>query len=127
MACISTNHEGARKIIRKTARLAAHYQAKWIVLYIQTPRESLEKVDLAMQRKLINNLKWAAELGAEVIRKQNDDVPEAIFETAIENEITNVVLGRPHFSLYRQISGHNYFDKLLRKISDTEIDVIIVF
>src|ERR1700710_2293362 len=39
LACISSNHETAKKVIRKTARLAAYYHSKWIMLYVQTPKE----------------------------------------------------------------------------------------
>ncbi len=36
MACISSNHEIAQHIIRKTARLASYYNSKWFLLYVQT-------------------------------------------------------------------------------------------
>src|SRR5450631_1289306 len=39
LACISSNHEIARKVIRKTARMAAYYTSKWYLLYVQTPKE----------------------------------------------------------------------------------------
>lgn len=127
LACISTNHEGAKKIIRKTARLADHYQAEWYLLYVQTPKESTNKINLQQQRKLLANLKWATELGAQVVKVQSDNIPEAIFNAAIDKKATNIVLGRPTFSLYRQLTGRNYFDRLLKKVATTEIDVIIVF
>jgi two-component system, OmpR family, sensor histidine kinase KdpD len=127
MACISTNYEGGKKIIRKTSRMASRYQAKWYVLYIQIPREQSDRIDLALQRKLLQNLKWATELGAEIIKVKGDDIPELIYDTAIANNITNIVLGKPRFSLYRQLTGKNYFDKLLKKLVDKEIDVILVF
>lgn len=127
MACVSTNFEGGRKIIRKTSRLAAHYQARWFVLYIQIPKEQSDRIDLAVQRKLLQNLKWAAELGAEVIKVKGDDIPELIFRHAEKYKISNLIIGRPHFSLYRQLSGRNYFDKLLKKLVNREIDVILVF
>ncbi|WP_057938002.1 histidine kinase [Algoriphagus resistens] len=127
MACVSTNFEGGRKIIRKTSRLAAHYQARWFVLYIQIPKEQSDRIDLAVQRKLLQNLKWAAELGAEVIKVKGDDIPGLIFQHAEKYKISNLIIGRPHFSLYRQLSGRNYFDKLLKKLVNREIDVILVF
>ena len=127
MACISTNYEGGKKIIRKTSRMAARYQAKWYVLYIQLPGERSDRIDLAVQRKLLQNLKWATELGAEIIKVKGDDIPELIYTTAEAYKITNVVLGKPSFSLYRQLTGKNYFDKLLKKLVDKEIDVILVF
>lgn len=127
LACISTNDTGARKIIRKTARLADHYQAQWYVLYVQTPREHSNRVDPALQRKLLGNFRWATELGGQVLTKESGDVPEAIYQTATEHHITNIVMGRPNFGIIRQLTGRNYFDKLLRAIAETEIDVIIVF
>ncbi len=70
LACISSNHEIAQRIIRKTARLASYYNSQWYVLYVQTGRESNDNISLAAQRHLINNFKNATELGAEVIRKK---------------------------------------------------------
>ncbi len=63
MACISSNHEIAKKVIRKTARLSSYYHSKWFVLYVQTPKEDGDKIGLAAQRHLINNFKLATELG----------------------------------------------------------------
>lgn len=127
LACISTNDAGAKKIIRKTARLADHYQAGWYVLYVRTPREHPDRIDPAMQRKLMANMRWATELGGEVLVRESADVPEEIYRAALEHHITNIVTGRPSFGILRQLTGRNYFDKLLRKIADTEIDVIVVF
>src|SRR5258708_37822526 len=67
LACISSNHASAQKVIRKTARLATYYHSKWIVLYVQTSQEHGDKSGLADQRHLINNFKLATELGAGVI------------------------------------------------------------
>lgn len=127
MACISTNYEGGKKIIRKTARLADHYQSQWYVLYIKTRREDTGKINLKAQRKLLENLKWAKQLGAEILTIESDAIPETIYDKAVALNVTNIVTGRPTFSLWRQLTGKNYFDKLLKRLLHTEIDVIIVF
>lgn len=127
MACISTNYAGGKKIIRKTARLADHYQSEWYVLYVKTKNEDSARIDLKTQRKLLENMKWAKQLGAVIITLSAEDVPEAIYNKASELQITNIVTGRPTFSLWRQLTGKNYFDKLLKLLHDTEIDVIVVF
>ena len=57
LACISSNHEIAQRIIRKTARLASYYNSNWYVLYVQTEKEAVNKIPLAAQRHLINNFK----------------------------------------------------------------------
>jgi two-component system sensor histidine kinase KdpD len=72
LACISTNEESAKIIIRKTARLASYYRSRWYVLYVQTGRESSDKINLASQRHLINNFKLATQLGGEVIKIKSD-------------------------------------------------------
>ena len=59
LACISSNDKTAKIVIRKTARLASYYNSKWMVLYVQTPKESSVRIPLAKQRYLINNLKLA--------------------------------------------------------------------
>ncbi|SKA13968.1 two-component system, OmpR family, sensor histidine kinase KdpD [Chitinophaga eiseniae] len=126
LACISTNDEVARKVIRKTARLAAYYHADWFVLYVQTPRESVEKIPLAAQRHLINNLKLATELGAEVVQEHDARISEAIIRVALDKQITTVCIGKPHISLFRIILRTNLFNQLLKTLSSNDIDLIIL-
>ncbi|MGX5818016.1 universal stress protein [Chitinophaga lutea] len=126
LACVSTNDATARQVIRKTARLAAYYHGEWFALYVQTPRESAGRIKLADQRHLINNLKLAAELGAEVIRVQSSQVAEAIMETAREKEITTVCIGRPHIGLFDIILRTNVFSRLLKALSVHQTDLVIL-
>ncbi|QJB34591.1 sensor protein KdpD [Chitinophaga oryzae] len=126
LACISTNDEVARKVIRKTARLAAYYHADWYVLYVQTPRESVEKIPLAAQRHLINNLKLATELGAEVVQEHDGRISDAIIRVALDKQITTVCIGKPHISLFRIILRTNLFNQLLKTLSSNDIDLIIL-
>lgn len=126
LACISTNDEVARKVIRKTARLASYYHADWFVLYVQAPREDAARINLAAQRHLINNLKLATELGAEVIQVRNARIAEAIISTALEKHATTVCIGKPHISLFRIILQTNLFNQLLKTLSSNDIDLIIL-
>lgn len=75
-------------MIRKTARLANYYHSKWYVLYVQTPKESADKIALDKQRYLINNFKLATELGGEIIKVKGESVSKAIIEQASERKIT---------------------------------------
>ncbi|MBS0026022.1 sensor protein KdpD [Chitinophaga sp. 22321] len=126
LACISTNDEVARKVIRKTARLAAYYHADWFVLYVQVPGESSDKIALAAQRHLINNLKLATELGAEVIQEHNAKVSEAIINIALQKQVTTICMGKPHINLFRIILRTNLFNQLLKTLSSNDIDIIIL-
>ena len=126
LACISTNHEIAKKVIRKTARLASYYNSKWILLYVQTPKEEGDKIGLASQRHLINNFKLATELGAEVIRVKNTNIAKAIFEIADQKNVTTICIGKPHLNLMNVILNTAVFNQLLTKLSAADIDIVIL-
>lgn len=126
LACISSNHEIAQRIIRKTARLASYYNSQWSLLYVQTPDEANDKISLAAQRHLINNFKNATELGAEVIRKKNNNVADAIFDTTREKDITTICIGKPHLNLFQIILRTGIFNQLLKALSKNNIDIIIL-
>lgn len=126
LACISSNESTARHVIRKTARLASYYNSKWFVLYVQTPNESQDKIALDKQRHLINNFKLATEMGAEIIRVQDTNVSEAIIQVAEQREITTICLGKPHINLLRVILATNLFNNLLKKLSSSDIDLVIL-
>ncbi|HEV8270748.1 MAG TPA: sensor protein KdpD [Chitinophagaceae bacterium] len=126
LACISSNHEIAQNIIRKTARLASYYNSKWFVLYVQTPKEAMDKILLADQRHLINNFKNATELGAEVLQVKHDNISKAIMETVIEKKITTVCIGKPRLKLFQIILSTNVFNQLLKTLSKNDVDLIIL-
>jgi two-component system sensor histidine kinase KdpD len=126
LACISSNHEIAKKVIRKTARLASFYGSKWQLLYVQTPKESGDNIGLAAQRHLLNNLKLGTELGAEIIRLKSENIAKGIFEVTEQYQITTICIGKPHLNLLNIILNTAVFNQLLHKFSKSEIDIVIL-
>lgn len=126
LACISSNEKTARTVIRKTSRLANYYHSKWYVLYVQTPNESANKIALDKQRHLINNFKLATELGAEIIKVESENVSKAIIEQCEERRATTICIGKPHLNLWKIIVATNVFNDLLKKLSRSEIDLVIL-
>lgn len=126
LACISSNEQTAKTVIRKTARLANYYNSKWYVLYVQTPAERMDKIPLDKQRHLINHFKLATELGAEIIKVENANIAKAIVEQCEERGITTICIGKPHLSMFRLILATNVFNELLKKLSASDIDLVIL-
>lgn len=126
LACISSNEKTAKNVIRKTARLANYYNSKWYMLYVQLPSESSDKIALDKQRHLINNFRLASELGAEIIKVENTSIAKAIIEQAEEKNISTICIGKPHFNLFKIILASNVFNELLKKLSATNIDLVIL-
>ncbi|HWY38739.1 MAG TPA: sensor protein KdpD [Bacteroidia bacterium] len=126
LACISSNDKTAKTVIRKTARLANYYNSRWFVLYVQTKKEDPDLIPLDKQRHLINNFKLATELGAEIIKIENDNIANAIIEQAEERNITTICIGKPRFGIFKVILATNVFNKLLKRISSDNIDIVIL-
>jgi two-component system sensor histidine kinase KdpD len=126
MACISSNEKTAKTVIRKTARLANYYNSKWFLLYVQTPSENPDKIALDKQRFLINNFKLASELGAEIIKIESTSIAKTIIEQAEERKITTIAIGKPHLNMFKIILATNVFNELLKKLSSSKIDLVIL-
>jgi two-component system sensor histidine kinase KdpD len=126
LACISSNDKTAKIVIRKTARLASYYNSDWYVLYVETPKESSNKIALDKQRHLINNFKLATELGAEVIKLENEKITDAILQIVEQKKITTVCIGKPHFSLIKAILATSLLRKLLNTLSLSNVDLVIL-
>ena len=126
LACISSNDTTAKIVIRKTARLASYYNSDWYVLYVETPKESSDKIALDKQRHLINNFKLATELGAEVIKVENKKITDAILSIVEQKQITTVCIGKPHYSLIKAILSTSLFRRLLNTLSLSNVDLVIL-
>jgi len=126
LACISSNAETSKIVIRKTARLASYFHAPWIVLYVQSSSESLDRIKLDKQRHLINNFKLATELGAELLKVKSDKITASIMKVAAEREITTICIGKPHLNLFQVILRTTVFNQLLKNLAATETDLVIL-
>ena len=126
LACISSNDKTAKIVIRKAARLASYYNGSWYVLYVETPKESPNKIALDKQRHLINNFKLATQLGAEVIKIESSNITDAMLKIVEQKDITTVCIGKPHFNLFKVILSTTIFRRLLNSLSKSNVDLVIL-
>ena len=126
LACISSNDKTAKIVIRKAARLASYYNGSWYVLYVETPKESPNKIALDKQRHLINNFKLATQLGAEVIKIESSNITDAMLKIVDQKNITTVCIGKPHFNLFKVILSTTIFRRLLNSLSQSSVDLVIL-
>lgn len=126
LACISSNEHTPRRIIRKTARLATRYNAKFFTLYVQTPRENPDRIPLADQRHLLNNFQLSTELGGEVIQKHSPHVLDSILEVCKDRQITTVCIGIPSLNTFHAVCSFLQYKKFIHSLSCANIDLIIL-
>ncbi|AII51907.1 histidine kinase [Hymenobacter sp. APR13] len=125
LACINANAPAAKEIIRKTSRLADRLSAaSWAVLYVQTPREAADRINLATQRHLLNNLQLTTELGGQILRvKATDAVPE-ILRVAQEKGVTLLICGvTSEKSWWQRLLRPGVTRRLIRAVARSPLDV----
>lgn len=126
VTALSSNYDSGKKLIRKSSRLAALYNSKWFVLYVQTNKEKVEKIDVKVQKQLVNNFKLATELGAEVVELNSNNIAASIMEFSKKNEVSLVVMGKPPLGFFYNLNPRNIFRQLTSLASNEEIDILMV-
>src|SRR6478672_3879889 len=81
----------SERLIRYTRRLASSMEASWIVANIEQPRALSQEE----QTRLTRYLSLARQLGAEVISTPGTEIGEALLRVARENNVTQIVIGKP--------------------------------
>ncbi len=124
LACISSNEKTPRHIIRRTARLASRYGTDFMALYVQRPSESPDRINLTVQRHLLNHFKLVTELGGELIQVASSDVIQTIIDVCRERHVTTVCIGQPDLNWSKIFKIHRY-GYFLRNLSEMDIKLII--
>jgi two-component system sensor histidine kinase KdpD len=123
---ISTNQETGKHILRRTARLVSYLDAHWDVVYVQTPAEAADKVNLAAQRHLIANFKLATEMGAKVVTLKERNVARALANYAKQTEATLIVMGKTRRSFWQQLLYGDLVRQLIDMTDATPTDILVV-
>lgn len=123
LVCLGNDPEKNEKLIRRSARISERFEQKWFTLYVDTPDNSFENIDLKLQRYLINNFKMATEMGGISEKINAPDIVTGIIEFAKEKNITKIVLGKPAKKGYlKKIITTPIVDKLIEAVSKEERD-----
>ncbi len=111
----------SEQLIRWTRRLAYNLEASWIAVHVESPLP-LSETD---KRRLLDNLSLARELGAEVITVAGDDIAEALLRVARQQNVSQIVVGKPLRSGFQElIGGRSLVDRLIRNSGDVDIYVV---
>ena len=67
-----------------------------------------------------------SDLGAEVIKIEASNITDAMLKIVEQKQITTVCIGKPHFNLFKVILSTTIFRKLLNKLADSNVDLVIL-
>lgn len=126
MACLSSRSPNVHRLLRKAARLADRFNAPWYAIYVQTPRERLEKVGAATQRRISDSLTLAQQLGAVSLPFTGPSFEAAVAAFVAEYRITHVVMGRSQRPWYQRWFGQSALDRLLASVPRVDVTLVDV-
>ena len=110
----------SERLIRYTRRLAASMEASWIVANIEQPRPLSQEE----QSRLTRYLGLARQLGAEVISTPGADIGEALLRIARENNVTQIVIGKPMGARWTSLLKRDPVRWLMRHSGNIDIHMI---
>jgi two-component system sensor histidine kinase KdpD len=110
--------------VRRASRIAGRLNSDWYCVYVQTPDEQADKIDSAVQRKLVDNIQLAQSLGAEVAKLEGTDVAREIIRFAREKGISLVIIGQTQRSWWHRLRHGSVMERIMR--GGDGLDVLVV-
>lgn len=124
MVCMASRGSAA-KLLRTGARIVGrHAYRDWYAVYVETPDEEPGKMDPVSYAVLQENIRLAANLGANVVQLKGTNVADELLEFAREHEITHVIFGQSARSRWQIIWRGSIINRFLREVQDAAVHVI---
>lgn len=121
LVCISPSPLAAR-LVRSGKRMADALRAKWLVVYVEGPRQvALPDAD---RSRLNSTLHLAEQLGAETLELSGMDVADVIIQCARQYNVSKIVIGKPARPRWQEILWRSVVDEVVRGSGPTDVYVI---
>jgi len=120
LVCVGPSPTSA-KLVRATKRMAAAQHAQWIAAYVET--QPLAPSD-PRHNRVVQNLRLAESLGAEVVTLTGRSIPEEIIRLARTRNVSTIVIGKPVRARLMDLVLGSPVDELLRKSAEIDVQVI---
>jgi two-component system sensor histidine kinase KdpD len=124
MVAMSSDPPRTASLLRRASRIAGRLNTDWYCVYVQTPGERADRIDAAVQRRLVDNIQKAQSMGAMVVKLEDEDVAAALRRFAHEQGIALLILGATRRSWIRRLIGGSVVDSLVN--DPRGLDVLIV-
>lgn len=117
--CVSSN-PAAQYLIARAARMAQMLDGQLFVVYVKSSQDDNE----ANQKSLEANLRFAQNVGAQVVRLEGRSVAEAVAEFVRERRITEVVFGRSATGGWRRFLYSSAIQRFLRDAPPVDVHIV---
>jgi len=120
LVCVGPSPTSAR-LVRAVKRMAASQHAHWIAAYVET--QPLAQSD-PRHNQVVQNLRLAEQLGAEVVTLSGRNVSEEIITLARSRNVSSIVIGKPVRPKLLDTLLGSPVDELIRKSGEIDVQVI---
>jgi two-component system sensor histidine kinase KdpD len=124
MVCMSSDPPHGATLLRRGSRMAGRLSTDWFVVYVETPRESPERIDAEAQRHLMANIDTARELGAEIVRLKGSDPVQMLLDFARSHGVGHIVIGRSEAPWWKQVFGQSIPLRLVREARGFDVHIV---
>jgi two-component system sensor histidine kinase KdpD len=121
MVCIDPQPR-AQHLIRRAWRQANRHRAELIAVFVETPAWSRAAPEA--RRALEENLRFAEDLGATIIRATGHDVARELTRIAYEQNAGSVVIGHSRHGRLHEFLRGSIISALLRLMRDVDVHVV---
>ncbi|MGA3163018.1 MAG: histidine kinase [Verrucomicrobiota bacterium] len=123
VVCLSTNPITTAKLLRATSRLAGRLNREWMAVYVRRKKEDPVRIASDLQRKFMQNVQLATDLGGSVTVLENEDICAALLKYCRENDVNLVVLGTTERRWW-QFTRPNVLDFFMHHAPGIDIHIV---
>lgn len=114
----------AKRILRTGSRIAGLLASDWFAVYVETPREEPGRIAPHDHAVLQENIRFAEDLGAKVVKLKGRNVADALIDFARREGITHVVFGQSARSRWDVLVHGSVINRFLREVRDATVQVV---
>ncbi|HEU4930630.1 MAG TPA: universal stress protein [Pyrinomonadaceae bacterium] len=118
------SHGSARKLLRTGSRIAGRLASDWYAVYVETPREEMGRIKPEDYAALQENIQFAEQLGARVVRLKARNVADALIDFARREGITHVIFGQTSRTRWDIILHGSVINRFLDEVRDATVQVV---
>ena len=114
----------AKKLLRVGSRIAGRLASDWYAVYVQTPAEEMGRIKPEDYAALQENIRFAQDLGARVIKLKANNVADELIDFARREGITHVVFGQTSRSRWDILWHGSIINRFLNEVRDATVQVV---
>jgi two-component system sensor histidine kinase KdpD len=114
----------AKKLLRVGSRVAGRLASDWYAVYVETPNEEPGRIKPIDYAALQENIRFAEELGAKVVKLKSRHVADALVNFARREGITQVVFGQTSRSRWDILLHGSIINRFLHEVRDATVQVV---